>query len=145
MSSPSGSPALGLDLSFQPPPFPHSPHLFRPSCHPPPLFSTFLPVTLHTASFPPHLTSLCSELTPDIDEIYNLPHIVRPGETIASTGFDRKTGGKGSNQAYAVARAGGKVVLDAQIGSDGLGVRDRIASGGVDVSRVRIVEDEVGR
>ncbi|BEI80181.1 hypothetical protein CcaverHIS002_0107100 [Cutaneotrichosporon cavernicola] len=72
----------------------------------------------------------------NIDEIYNLPHIVRPGETIASTGFDRKTGGKGSNQAYAAARAGGRVVLDAQIGADGLAVRDRIAAGGVDVSRV---------
>jgi ribokinase len=68
---------------------------------------------------------------------------VRPGETIASSGFDRKTGGKGSNQAYAAARAGGRVVLDAQIGSDGLAVRDRIAAGGVDVSRVRVVEDEV--
>ncbi|CAK9786701.1 putative ATP binding protein [Cutaneotrichosporon oleaginosum] len=79
----------------------------------------------------------------NIDEIYTLPHIVRPGETIASTGYDQKTGGKGSNQAYAAARAGGRVVLDAQIGADGLAVRDRIAAGGVDVSRVRVVEDEV--
>ncbi|GMK54553.1 hypothetical protein CspeluHIS016_0111390 [Cutaneotrichosporon spelunceum] len=79
----------------------------------------------------------------NIDEVYTLPHIVRPGETIASTGFERKTGGKGSNQAYAAARAGGRVVLDAQIGSDGLAVRDRIAAGGVDVSRVRVIEDEV--
>lgn len=95
----------------------------------------------HSISTLAHCTEAAADT--DIDEIYNLPHIVRPGETIASTGHDRKTGGKGSNQAYAAARAGGRVVLDAQIGNDGLAVRDRIAAGGVDVSRVREVENEV--
>ncbi len=96
-----------------------------------------------TSTLPSHPSPALERAHADIDEIYNLPHIVRPGETIASSGFDRKTGGKGSTQAYAAARAGGRVVLDAQIGSDGLAVRDRIAAGGVDVSRVRVVEDEV--
>lgn len=83
-------------------------------------------------------------LTLDIDEFYLLPHIVRPGETIASTGFSRKTGGKGANQAFACGRAGGRVVLDGNIGADGEAARAFIESGGVDVSRVNIVDGEVG-
>ncbi|KAL1410099.1 putative ribokinase [Vanrija albida] len=79
----------------------------------------------------------------NIDEFYLLPHIVRPGETIASTGFSRSTGGKGANQAYAAGRAGANVVLDAQVGADGAEVVKLIASGGVDVSRVRVIDGEV--
>lgn len=86
----------------------------------------------------------CSlKLTPDIDEFYLLPHIVRPGETIASTGFSRKTGGKGANQAFACGRAGGRVVLDGNIGVDGEAAKKFIESGGVDVSRVHVLDGEV--
>ncbi|TDL27796.1 hypothetical protein BD410DRAFT_330482 [Rickenella mellea] len=37
--------------------------------------------------------------------------IVRPGETISSERYERRAGGKGANQASAVAKAGGSVVL----------------------------------
>lgn len=45
----------------------------------------------------------------NIDYIYGLPHLVRPGETLAADRFDSALGGKGANQSIAVARAGGKV------------------------------------
>lgn len=81
----------------------------------------------------------------NIDEFYDLAHIVKPGETIASTSYTRKVGGKGANQAYAAGRAGAQVILDAQVGSDGADAVAQIASGGVDVARVRTVEGVTGR
>ena len=45
----------------------------------------------------------------NIDYIYGMPHLVRPGETLAATRFDEALGGKGANQSIAIARAGGKV------------------------------------
>ncbi|KAL7424866.1 putative ribokinase [Cryptotrichosporon argae] len=79
----------------------------------------------------------------NIDEFYAVPHIVRPGETLASSGFTRRAGGKGANQAYAVACAGGRVVLEGFIGADGRGVRDTLAGAGVQVDRLEVVKDEV--
>lgn len=40
------------------------------------------------------------------DYIYSLDHIVEPGETIASVKLDKACGGKGFNQAAALAKAG---------------------------------------
>lgn len=79
----------------------------------------------------------------DIDEFFHLPYIVRPGETISSTHLTRGAGGKGANQANAVARAGGSVVLDGCIGNDGIWVKDGLEKAGVDVGRVKVVESEV--
>lgn len=71
--------------------------------------------------------------------LHSVNHIVRPGETIASTAYERRTGGKGANQAVAVARAGGRVVLDGRVGRDGKNVVKEIYDHGVDVSGVEIV------
>ncbi|WWD04501.1 hypothetical protein V865_002571 [Kwoniella europaea PYCC6329] len=81
----------------------------------------------------------------NIDEFFALPHIVRPGETISSTSLTKRAGGKGANQAYAVARAGGKVDLDGCIGKDGEWVRDFLKSGGVGDTRLTTLNDEVGK
>ena len=81
--------------------------------------------------------------TQDVDEFFDLPHIVRPGETISSTGLTKRAGGKGANQAYALAKAGASVVLDGNVGSDGVWVKDMLAENGVDVSRVGVVSEEV--
>ena len=53
------------------------------------------------------------------DYIYSLDHIVEPGETIASVKLDKACGGKGFNQAAALAKAGAKVYLAGLVGSDG--------------------------
>jgi len=42
----------------------------------------------------------------NIDNVYQVPHIVRPGETISSQSFLTFAGGKGANQFVAIARAG---------------------------------------
>ncbi|KAI0340021.1 Ribokinase-like protein [Trametopsis cervina] len=55
----------------------------------------------------------------NIDEFFHVPAIVRPGETLSSTAFERRAGGKGANQAVALAQAGAKVVLVGAVGVDG--------------------------
>lgn len=52
------------------------------------------------------------------DYIYSLDHIVAPGETIASAKLDKTCGGKGFNQAAALAKAGAKVYLAGLVGAD---------------------------
>ncbi|KAI9639056.1 ATP-binding protein [Dioszegia hungarica] len=79
----------------------------------------------------------------NIDEFFHLPHIVRPGETISSSKLSRGAGGKGANQANAVARAGGNVVMDGCIGEDGIWVRDGLERAGVDVGRVMVVQEQM--
>ncbi len=58
----------------------------------------------------------------NIDKVYRLPHFVRPGETISSTGFSVFSGGKGFNQSTAIARAGGYIAHAGAVGSDGADV-----------------------
>lgn len=55
----------------------------------------------------------------NIDKTYRVEHLVRPGETISAREFCCYCGGKGFNQAVALARAGNEVVLAGMVGADG--------------------------
>ncbi|KAI0688233.1 Ribokinase-like protein [Cytidiella melzeri] len=82
----------------------------------------------------------------NIDEFFHVPAVVRPGETLSSSRFERRAGGKGANQAVAVARAGGKVNLVGAVGSDGDWVLQDLTHLGVDTSKVLVtVEEPTGR
>ncbi len=72
----------------------------------------------------------------NIDHVYQVEHLVRPGETLPSTEYRRFQGGKGANQSVALARAGAKVYHAGRIGPEGLWLRDAIAADGVDVTHV---------
>jgi len=72
----------------------------------------------------------------NIDMVFAVDHIVRPGETIASTGLQVHAGGKGANQSVALARAGAQVFHAGRIGADGLWLRDKLRAQGVDVSHI---------
>ena len=50
------------------------------------------------------------------DDNYFLDHIVMPGETIASQTMESACGGKGFNQAVALAKAGAEVYLAGLVG-----------------------------
>lgn len=80
----------------------------------------------------------------NIDHVYRMPHLVRAGETLASSAYQRNPGGKGLNQAIALARAGMDVHFAGAIGRDGLFLRDYLASFGVDTSLVRVLEEPTG-
>lgn len=55
------------------------------------------------------------------DLVFTASRLPAPGETITATAFMRAHGGKGSNQAVAVARAGGRASFFTFIGDDAFG------------------------
>lgn len=73
----------------------------------------------------------------NLDLVYRQPHIVRPGETLASTRFERGAGGKGLNQSLAAARAGATVFHAGRVGADGAWLLDLLAADHVDVTACR--------
>ena len=73
----------------------------------------------------------------NIDTVYEVPHYVSPGETLAATRVSRNVGGKGLNQSVALARAGADVAHAGCIGEDGDLLFDFLASTGADVSHIR--------
>ncbi|KAJ2455621.1 hypothetical protein EV183_000720 [Coemansia sp. RSA 2336] len=77
----------------------------------------------------------------NIDEVYHVPHIVKPGETLSSTHRQQNAGGKGANASVAAARAGGHVSIVGKIGKDGLWVRDLLASSGADTDQIIVLDD----
>lgn len=54
----------------------------------------------------------------NIDYVYDVPHFVKAGETLSSTGRNIFAGGKGLNQSVALARAGGDVYHAGAVGRD---------------------------
>ncbi|KAH9000726.1 Ribokinase-like protein [Lactarius hatsudake] len=81
----------------------------------------------------------------NIDEFFHVNDVVRPGQTISSTNFERRGGGKGANQAAAVARAGGAVSLVGAVGDDGEWLVRDLEGYGVSVSNVSVVKEVTGR
>ena len=55
----------------------------------------------------------------NLDNVYQVEHHVRSGETLASQSLTQYPGGKGLNQSIALARAGANVYHAGQIGQDG--------------------------
>lgn len=80
----------------------------------------------------------------NIDSVYNVDHILRPGETIAATGAATFPGGKGLNQTIALARAGAKVYHAGCIGEDGRFLLESMESSGADTRYMRFVDDKTG-
>ncbi len=75
----------------------------------------------------------------NMDLVATAPALPGPGETTLGTDFVTVPGGKGANQAIAVARAGAACTFLGAIGSDSFGVtlRARITAAGVDTSQLR--------
>jgi ribokinase len=72
----------------------------------------------------------------NIDLVYSVDHIVAPGETISSTAFSKSAGGKGANQAAALAKAGMETWMAGKIGKDGDFLLELLAGYGVNTDRV---------
>jgi ribokinase len=82
----------------------------------------------------------------NLDLIFNLPTIPRPGETVLGPSTRIEPGGKGANQAVAAARDGAVVMMAGAIGRDPLGdgALDLLRQAGVNLDRVRPVELSTG-
>ncbi|MEC9484168.1 MAG: ribokinase [Halomonas sp.] len=80
----------------------------------------------------------------NIDHVYRVSHLVRPGETLSSHGYRQALGGKGANQSLAVARAGGKVMHWGRLGQSDRWGLEMLASAGVDTSPIELTDDASG-
>ncbi|QJQ99140.1 ribokinase [Halomonas sp. PGE1] len=80
----------------------------------------------------------------NLDHVYRVPHLVRPGETLASHDYRVGLGGKGANQSLAMARAGGRVCHWGRLGRQDAWARDSLARAGVDVTHVSLVDAPSG-
>src|SRR5215475_7046046 len=82
----------------------------------------------------------------NIDLVARADHIPLIGETVHSSDFQTHPGGKGANQAVAVARLGYPVRMIGRVGSDSFGkdLRARLLQSGVDASCVRVSEGPSG-
>ena len=67
----------------------------------------------------------------NIDDVYRVPAIVEPGQTIAARTHEQFVGGKGANQSVALARAGAAVMHAGRVGIDGLWLVDVLHNAGV--------------
>jgi ribokinase len=72
----------------------------------------------------------------NIDLIFSVDHIVKPGETIGSISLVKSAGGKGANQAAALAKAGMPVYFAGKIGEDGIFLADLLRSYGVNTDYI---------
>ncbi|REC95154.1 ribokinase [Kushneria indalinina] len=80
----------------------------------------------------------------NIDHVYRVPHLVRPGETLSSTDYQIVLGGKGANQTIALARAGGRVAHWAQLGQADEWALATLKDAGADIDDVTLLEGSSG-
>jgi ribokinase len=81
----------------------------------------------------------------NIDMVFSVDHIVAPGETISSASLVKSAGGKGANQAAALAKAGMSVYMAGKIGKDGLFLTELLRSYGVNTDHVKVYEGATGQ
>ena len=77
----------------------------------------------------------------NIDYVYDVPHFVQGGETLASRSLHAYTGGKGLNQSVALARAGLEVYHAGAIGPDGEFLLELLREAGVNTEHVERLTD----
>jgi ribokinase len=80
----------------------------------------------------------------NIDHIYQVPHLVAPGETLSSTAYQQVLGGKGANQSIAIARAGADVMHIGRANVNDAWAIEQMAQAGVNCDLVSFVEQPSG-
>jgi len=80
----------------------------------------------------------------NIDHVYQVDHIVAPGETISSASLKFVPGGKGLNQSIALARAGVGTYHAGCIGNDGEILKKQLLEAGVNTRFTRKLEEVNG-
>lgn len=80
----------------------------------------------------------------NIDYVYDVEHFVEPGETLNSLKMEKIHGGKGLNQAIAIARAGHPVALAGAVSASGAFLTEYCAQNGVSISDIVDSDAETG-
>lgn len=78
------------------------------------------------------------------DYTYQVSHMVRPGETLASCKMAIHCGGKGLNQSIALRRAGAAVWHAGMVGEDGVLLIETCCREGIDTSLIRTCTEKSG-
>ncbi|MDR0442786.1 MAG: ribokinase [Treponema sp.] len=81
----------------------------------------------------------------NIDLIFMVDHIASPGETVSGNSFIKSAGGKGANQAAALAKAGMPVYMAGKIGRDGEFLAELLESYGVNTGGIVRYEGATGQ
>ena len=80
----------------------------------------------------------------NVDHVYQVPHFVRAGETLASASLQQFPGGKGLNQSVALGKAGANVRHCALLNAADTWLIDVLREAKVDVSRIHTVSEPTG-
>lgn len=80
----------------------------------------------------------------NVDYVYSVPHIIIPGETLATGGRNTFAGGKGLNQSIAMAKAGLPVYHAGITGNGGEMLLDALQQNHVDTSLIQTYDGPVG-
>lgn len=80
----------------------------------------------------------------NLDHVYQVDHIVQPGETEASFDMNVFLGGKGINQSMALAKAGAEVYHGGMIGEDGQPFLDACKEYDVKADHIKMIEGKTG-
>jgi len=75
----------------------------------------------------------------NLDLVYRVPHLAKPGETLSSTGREVFPGGKGLNQSVALSRAGAQVLHAGCVGGDGESLVRCLRENGVNTDLIQKV------
>ena len=76
----------------------------------------------------------------NIDYTYRVDHFVQPGETLAADSLQVFSGGKGLNQAIALARAGAETCMAGAVGEDGRFLLEELSAVGVCTDYVGVLQ-----
>ena len=80
----------------------------------------------------------------NIDHVYRVEHLVKPGETLSSLSYERFMGGKGLNQSVALSRAGANVFHLGKVGGDGADLVNFLKNEGVNCNLLDLVDGPTG-
>ncbi|TJX14418.1 ribokinase [Tissierella creatinini] len=80
----------------------------------------------------------------NIDKVYEVKDIVKPGETILASFYKEYIGGKGLNQSVAIAKAGAEVYHAGLVGNDGNILVEYLQECGVDTKHINSVDSVSG-
>ncbi len=80
----------------------------------------------------------------NIDHVYHVDHVARPGETLASASYEVFAGGKGANQSAALGSAGAQVYHCGRVGPEGRWLVLELEQFGVEVGHIVLDEETPG-
>ena len=80
----------------------------------------------------------------NIDHVYQVEEIGKPGMTINALDYSRNCGGKGLNQSVAISKAGGNISHAGAIGMDGTMLLRFLNDCGIDAHNIVVTDTATG-